>query len=232
MFEEIAKECLKQIEFYFSEFNYPFDKFLRGVAEKDEGWVPLRVISKFSRMSKYDGEANEAKIIALIKNESQILEVSDDGLKIRRIQPLNIDNLKEEKLKQNKRSLVVSGFKHEDVTKENFNETFDKISGFLQGLKDVEINQLRLQKGKHQQRFNGVVFVEFPSEEDSKKFLEDYGGEEPREEKLAFEGVPLEIVSKKEYYAKHGGKRNAKSKPRVEKANEGEGKDGKQEESK
>jgi lupus La protein len=41
----VAK-IVKQVEFYFSDSNFPNDKFLRGTADKNGGWVPVATIAR------------------------------------------------------------------------------------------------------------------------------------------------------------------------------------------
>ncbi len=76
----------KQVEFYFSDSNLPKDKFLRSkVEETKEGWVDIELLTTFKRMKDF-GATIEA-VVAVAK-ESDFLEASEDGKRIRRTTPL------------------------------------------------------------------------------------------------------------------------------------------------
>ncbi|CAK9047721.1 unnamed protein product [Durusdinium trenchii] len=47
--EQLRCAIRRQFEFYFGDVNYPKDNFLRSQAD-DEGWTPLRLVSKFNRV--------------------------------------------------------------------------------------------------------------------------------------------------------------------------------------
>jgi lupus La protein len=72
----------KQVEFYFSDSNLPKDKFLRSkVEETKEGWVDIELLTTFKRMK--DFAATVESVVAVAK-ESDFLEASEDGKRIRR----------------------------------------------------------------------------------------------------------------------------------------------------
>lgn len=222
--EELKKECLKQLEFYFSEYNLPFDKFLRSTIKENDGWVPLITIGKFNRMKKFEIEENLNIIKKLIENDSKILKINDE-LKIQRINELNFDELKEKRKEQNDRTLIISGFDHQKINQENFEENFDKLDKFFNKF-NKKINQIRLQKGKGC-RFNGTIFIEFEKLEDSQEFLKEFGKDrEDNLEPLSYEGMKLDVESKKSYFDKftpkkrnnnnHKGKFNKKREEKTE----------------
>ncbi|CAN8023691.1 unnamed protein product [Ixodes persulcatus] len=43
-------KIIKQIEYYFGDFNLPRDKFLREKVKLDEGWVPIETLLTFNRL--------------------------------------------------------------------------------------------------------------------------------------------------------------------------------------
>jgi hypothetical protein len=65
---------LKQLEFYFSDSNFPADKFLRGEAEKSEDGlsVPIETILSFKKMKNL-GATQE--MIVKVANASAHLNV-------------------------------------------------------------------------------------------------------------------------------------------------------------
>ena len=82
--EGVTRQLLRQIEYYFSDSNFPKDKFLMAeVAKSEEGWVELSTIANFNKV-KQMVPSQELPVIADALGFSTFLEVSDDGLKVRR----------------------------------------------------------------------------------------------------------------------------------------------------
>jgi len=190
--DDISKECLKQIEFYFSEFNYPYDRFLRTMAEKNDGWVPISSVATFNRMKKF---RPIEKVIDTLRT-SDILEVSEDGENVKRRIPLDLNKDKEARLEQNKRTLAVMNIPHENV--KSLSELQHSLELLFSKLGDV--NQLRLLR-VNRKKFNGTALVEFKTLEACENVLKNYSGssDDDSKEILSFEGVKLDIISKKQY---------------------------------
>jgi lupus La protein len=80
--DDASSKVLKQIEFYFSDSNFPRDKFLRAEASKDpQGFVNIETIASFNRIKQITTD-NDLIVAALRTSPS--LEVSEDGKKVRR----------------------------------------------------------------------------------------------------------------------------------------------------
>lgn len=190
--EDITKECLKQVEFYFSEFNFPYDKFLRTMAEKNDGWVPISSIATFNRMKKY---RPIEKVVEILRT-SKILEVSEDGENVKRRVPLVLNKDKEAIFEQNKRTLAIMNIPHENV--ESLSDLQHSLEEFFNKL--GEVNQLRLIRvsGK---KFKGTALVEFKTLEICQDVLNTYAGAKDDESKevLSFEGAKLDVLTKKQY---------------------------------
>eukprot|EP00753_Platysulcus_tardus_P018562 PLAT6918.1.p1 GENE.PLAT6918.1~~PLAT6918.1.p1 ORF type:complete len:337 (+),score=194.66 PLAT6918.1:51-1013(+) len=77
-----------QVEFYFSDCNFPGDKHLKATAEAGDGWVELEHICSFARMRQFG--ATVEGTAALLK-ESDVVELSDDGKKLKRRHPVPED---------------------------------------------------------------------------------------------------------------------------------------------
>ncbi|SCU78004.1 LAMI_0A03070g1_1 [Lachancea mirantina] len=182
---EIEQQCLKQVEFYFSEFNLPYDKFLRSTAEKNDGWVPISTIATFNRMKKF---RPVDKVIEVLRR-SEILVVSEDGENVKRKLPL--DDQSDARRERGKRTLAVTNFEHDK--EQDKGELQEKLETFFQKLGDVR--QVRMKKD-HRKRFNGTVIIEFATEQDATKFFEEYS---PEKEVLSFEGRKLDVFTKKQY---------------------------------
>lgn len=182
---DIAKQCLKQVEFYFSEFNFPYDKFLRTTADKNDGWVPITTIATFNRMKKF---RPVDKVVETLR-DSKILEVSEDGENVKRRVPLNLQgDARQERIK---RTVAVMNFDQEN--KQDRTELQEEIEQFFGKLGPV--SQVRMKKD-HRKNFNGTVIVEFAEEKDAQQFIDTYG---PDKETLSFQGRKLNAVSKKQY---------------------------------
>ncbi|SCU84412.1 LAFA_0D09824g1_1 [Lachancea sp. 'fantastica'] len=189
---EVAKQCLKQLEFYFSEFNLPYDKFLRTTAEKNEGWVPISTIATFNRMKKF---RPVDKVVETLRT-STVLEVSEDGENVKRRVPLDLQH--DAKLERGKRTVVVQNFDfskngEHKLSEEEKTELQENVEGFFGKLGSV--SQVRLKKD-HRKNFNGTVIVEFADEKDAQQFVDTYGADK---ETLSFEGRKLDVFSKKQY---------------------------------
>ncbi|QEU63063.1 Lhp1 [Kluyveromyces lactis] len=180
---EVSQACRKQVEFYFSEYNLPYDKFLRSLCEQNDGWIPITTLASFNRMKKY---RPVDKVVDCLK-DSTILEVSADGENVRRKSPLETVDFKD----RNERVLVFMNFKKiEDEDKDKFLELQEELEKFFNGF--TIVNQVRLKKD-HKKYFNGVVEVEFKTKEECVKFFEEHKTD------FSYQGQPLEVVTKKQY---------------------------------
>ena len=45
----VEKKIIRQVEYYFGDFNLPRDKFLLEETKTDEGWVSMETMLKFKR---------------------------------------------------------------------------------------------------------------------------------------------------------------------------------------
>ncbi|KAJ4751381.1 hypothetical protein LUZ62_085786 [Rhynchospora pubera] len=93
MSDEVIQKITKQVEYYFSDINLATTEHLMRFISKDpEGYVPINIIAAFK------------KIKALIQTNSQLatalrasskLVVSDDGKKVKRLQPFTEADMEE-----------------------------------------------------------------------------------------------------------------------------------------
>ncbi|CCF59343.1 hypothetical protein KAFR_0G03110 [Kazachstania africana CBS 2517] len=176
---ETRRECLKQVEFYFSEFNLPYDKFLRSIVNKNNGWVPISTIVTFNRMKKY----RPVETVVEVLKESKILMVSEDGENVKRREALVID-----KDLQNLKKIIVMGF---PTDKENMQEILEK---WFDDVSSGSITQVRLRRERGK-KFNGDVIIDFKSVEDCNAFYDKY----PEADPLTFEEKKLSLVKKKDF---------------------------------
>ena len=75
--ENIDKAIKRQVEYYFSDINYPKDKYLQNKASKNpEGFISLKEIMGFNKLKQLT-KSTEAVIKAL-EGSTQV-EFSEDG---------------------------------------------------------------------------------------------------------------------------------------------------------
>ena len=55
----LNKKLVRQVEFYFSDFNLHRDKFMQEHMEKDEGWFNMDVMLQFKRLASLCSEPGE-----------------------------------------------------------------------------------------------------------------------------------------------------------------------------
>jgi lupus La protein len=173
------KEILKQVEFYFSDENFPKDKFLYTTSQKNHGWVPISTICMFSRMKRFKPVT---AVVEALKQSEELLEVSEDGELVRRKKPL-VEPKPEERVDTLSRCVYAKGFGEETASTqfdiENLFETY--------GL----VKQVRLRRTQDK-TFKSSVFVEFAKLEDAQKFL-------AADPKPKYNDVELLTMSKKAY---------------------------------
>ncbi|VDQ07047.1 unnamed protein product [Trichobilharzia regenti] len=84
--EKISEAIVRQCEFYFSDANILKDLFLlKQVKSSTEGWVKLKVVANFKKMQAL---STDHDFIRKALSTSSKLEVSEDGDRIRRRDPL------------------------------------------------------------------------------------------------------------------------------------------------
>lgn len=191
---QLESQIIEQIEYYFSDINLARDKFLQGEIKKDEGWVELTTMLKFARLAKMTTEAKTI-VDALKKATSNLMEINEDGTKIRRnpekVLPTFDNDFVKELIAQ---SLYL---KYIPVT-----ATLDEIKEFLKKntSQGVKINNIIMRtyqdKLANQKKFKGSIFVTFDTKENAEKFLK-----ENEDKKLKFneDCEPLLIKWQQEY---------------------------------
>ncbi|CAF1447226.1 unnamed protein product [Adineta steineri] len=161
---ELEKQIIRQIEYYFSDVNMTRDRFLKNELCKDDGWIPLSMLTTFKRLQLL---TTDFKIImnSLKKSLSGLLQLDDIENKIRRHpdRPLPKSQAELELTLQN-RTVYVQGFpKTADVT-------LDKLLHFFE--KYGSTDNIQMKKQFKTKDFNGSAYVVFPSEEKAREFLE------------------------------------------------------------
>uniref|UniRef100_A0A8C5RBR3 Small RNA binding exonuclease protection factor La n=1 Tax=Leptobrachium leishanense TaxID=445787 RepID=A0A8C5RBR3_9ANUR len=177
-----AKIC-RQVEFYFGDHNLPRDRFLKEQISLDDGWVPLKTMVTFNRLSKLSTDSGKI-FEALKKSKTGLLELDEENGKIRRSpeKPLP-EGTVEYKNSIKKRSLYIKGFPADT--------TLDDLKEWLDSHTTVENIQMRKTM---QKAFKGSVFVVFETEESLTTFVE--------KKDLKFKDSELIMLLKDDYYTK------------------------------
>ncbi|CAE6475015.1 unnamed protein product [Rhizoctonia solani] len=171
------ERATKQFEFYFSDANLPYDKFMWKLhTQTEDHWIPIATIASFKRMREFEPKGTEWLLSAL-RSSSGLLEIDETGTKVRRAQELV------QPKDQFERSVYAKGFPDEtpdlQVRLEKFFGEYGKV------------NAVRMRRTE-QKVFKNSVFVEFDDFSSVKAFLE-------ADPKPTFEGTELLTMSKEAY---------------------------------
>jgi len=161
---DLEKKIVRQIEYYLGDVNMVRDKFLKNEVTKDQGWIPLSVLTTFKRLQSLSTDCKTI-INALKGSSSGLLQIDESENKIRRQPDRPLPNSYTElELALRNRTVFVKGFpKTDDVT-------IDKLLIFFEQFGPVESVQMKKQfKSKD---FNGAAFVVFPAEDKAREFIE------------------------------------------------------------
>lgn len=191
---ELEKKIIRQIEYYFGDFNLSRDNFLRGKLKEDDGWIPLAILLTFNRMKALSTDS-EVVITALKKSKSNLMEISEDKSKVRRnvANPLP-ENTEERKMEVLSRSIYAKGFP--------LTVTLDQLLAFFKVHGIVDNIQMRRKLDK---TFKGSVFAIFDTKEAAEKFTKD--------DTIKFEGSDLIREMRADY---HSRKLNERAKKKEE----------------
>jgi len=161
---DLEKKIIRQIEYYLGDVNMVRDKFLKTEITKDQGWIPLSVLTTFKRLQSLTTDFST--IMGALKNSvSGLLQIDEKENKIRRHPDRALPNSQAElELSLCNRTVFVKGFpKSDDVT-------MDKLLSFFEKYGSIESVQMKKQfKSKD---FSGAVLVVFSSDEKAREFVE------------------------------------------------------------
>jgi len=161
-------KIMKQLEYYFGDYNLPRDKFMKEEIKKDDGWIPLSTMLNFSRLNAISNEASV--IVSAIKAaEKTIMEVDESEEKMRRStkHPLpEMDDAVEEDAQ--KRTIYCKGFPKDGSI------TLDKLFAFFKPHGEYDAVKMRhfFDKSKNLAGFKGSVLVVFKTQEAAKAFID------------------------------------------------------------
>ncbi|PKA55588.1 hypothetical protein AXF42_Ash006790 [Apostasia shenzhenica] len=123
-YDVLRHRIVRQVEYYFSDENLPTDKFLMKHIKKDkDGYVPIAVVSSFRKLKKL---TKDLELIEAALKTSSLLVVSSDGEKVKRLRPLQDNEVKDAK----PRIVIVENLP-EDHSEENIRRIFGNVGRIL-----------------------------------------------------------------------------------------------------
>jgi len=157
----IESKVIKQLEYYFSDTNLPYDKFLKNETKVDDGWVKISVLLTFKRLASITKESST--IISAVKNATDsILEVDEINEKIRRKTNKTVPVANQEFLNEMiERSIYCKGFPK--------TATMDELLDFAATFGD-KITKVTPRKLKTKE-FKGTLYLTFITKEHAEQFL-------------------------------------------------------------
>ena len=203
-FSALEKKIIRQVEFYFGDYNLHRDKFMKDhIAATGDGWFSMDTMMKFQRLSSLCSEPGTI-LAALKKSSNNLLDVDIENQQIRRKPnrpiPLNDENYRKN---LNKRTIYIKGFPQ--------TETIEDITDFLEEYGCVDGVFLRKFKNPHTGSiFKGSLFATFSKLEDATKFLEA--------PMVYYKDKELEKKTKDEFWKEKEKEQSEKSKPKQSKA--------------
>lgn len=204
---KVEEKIVKQLEFYFSDSNLPYDKFMQNEIKNDNGWVKISVLLTFKRLAAI---SKDPTIIAsAIKNATNcILEVDETNEKIRRKSDNAVPVANQEFLNEMiERSIYCKGFPK--------TATMDELLDFAATFGDKIITKVTLRRLKTKE-FKGSLYFTFNCKEEAEKFL--------KLDTVKYKDIELErkwekdfLVEKKQEFEMKLAKKDEKMKAETEK---------------
>lgn len=77
----VKADIVKQVEYYFGDFNLPQDKFLQEKIKEKDGWVDIDTMLNFKRLAKISNDPQV--ILDALKGSSKLMEVNVENKEIR-----------------------------------------------------------------------------------------------------------------------------------------------------
>lgn len=181
----LEQKIIKQIEYYFGDVNLMKDKFLQEQVKQEDGWVPLETMIKFNRLKQLSDDF-EVLTKAIKKSTSGLMEVDEDGKKIRRSPSQPLPEHNEERRSDLKRRCVYAKGFPVDASLDDIQEFLEKFGG----IEHIQMRRLR----DAEKTFKGSVFAIFNTKEAAEKFLE--------EESVKYSETDLVRMWKDDYFKK------------------------------
>ena len=169
--EDVEKKIIRQVEYYFGDFNLPRDKFLMEETKGNDGWVAMETMLKFKRLLELSSD-KDVITAAIKKSKAGLMEVNEDSSKIRRNPEIPLpENTVESKTALEARTVYVKGFDTENTT---LDELLDHFNETNSDVVSIQMRNYSVGKGKEKVwKFKGSIFVTFKNPESATAFVED-----------------------------------------------------------
>lgn len=202
----VKSKLLQQVEYYFSDANFRRDKFLRSKAAEDaDGFVGLEVLTTFNRIKAL---TTDPRALADALEDSEVVELSEDRLAVRRVKPLpEVDD-------SEVRSVYAKGPFPTDATLED-------LQAWAAAWGSVARVVMRKTRNK-EKTFKGSIIVEFAQLDFANACVAAASAGA-----AAYAGTPvLRVEALKEYYARKKVEREARKAKKATSAGAGGAKAG------
>ncbi|CAH2058090.1 unnamed protein product [Thlaspi arvense] len=84
--EDTVQKIVNQVEYYFSDLNLATtDHLMRFISKDPEGYVPIHVVASFKKIKTV--VSGNSQLVAVLQNSTKLV-VSEDGKKVRRLNPI------------------------------------------------------------------------------------------------------------------------------------------------
>lgn len=91
--EDTVQKIVNQVEYYFSDLNLATtDHLMRFISKDPEGYVPIHVVASFKKIKAV--VSGNSQLATVLQNSAKLV-VSEDGKKVRRINPVTEAALEE-----------------------------------------------------------------------------------------------------------------------------------------
>lgn len=194
----VESKVLNQLDYYFGDFNLHRDKFMNQQLEKNGGWIPIETLLTFNRLKAL---TTDPKYIAKVAQSSQLLQISEDGTKVRRSPDLPLPQREEYRDQVLQRTLHIKGFP--------LDSQFDSLWSYCSNFGTLE--SLSMRRTRVENMFKGCILAVYKNQSDADKILQQklvYGDRELLKEK-----EEVHITRRKEFFKSR--KQNRKNEDKV-----------------
>ncbi|XP_040567223.1 la protein homolog [Lepeophtheirus salmonis] len=168
--DKVKAKIVRQVDYYFGDFNLSRDKFLKEkIKECEGGWIDMDIMLKFQRLSALASGDAALVLKALKEAGGDLVEVDEEKSRIRRNPSLEIPEITDElKEKRQAATIYVKGFDKENTETAELLEFFESIVKNI-----VSVEQRRwIDKKDNTKGFKGSVLVFFKSKEDAQVLMD------------------------------------------------------------
>lgn len=200
-------DIIRQVEYYFGEWNLNRDKFLRGkISDNEDGWVKLDILLTFNRLKAI---SDDPKVIieALEKSPNGLVQISEDKQSLRRHPENPLPEFNEQRRKELAlRTAYAKGFPLDSKMStllEYFTNNFSKVE-------NVVMRKYYDPKSKTY-KFKGSVFILFETRGQAEEFVKKEGLKYGEKDLLRYMQEDYAEIKKNETKKKNEKKKAAKA---------------------